>query len=126
MRLLVTGSRDWDDWKIIETAIRHATAGITRTSVTVVHGDAPGADVIADHVAQQMSMHVEPHPADWTRLGRSAGPIRNVAMVRLGADVCLCFAASWASGSGATARMARKAGIPTVDHGVDTSPEAKP
>lgn len=96
-RVLVTGSRDWDDVTTIGAAIEQAVIDAGTRPVLVVHGDCPsGADRHADHYARWMrgkgvNIDVEPHAADWLIHGRAAGPRRNAAMVRLGADICLAF-----------------------------------
>lgn len=102
MRILVTGSRSWTDEDAVEAALREAwiDAGspVQVASMTLVHGACPtGADAIADRIARRVGMQVEPHPADWERHGRSAGPIRNAEMVVAGADVCLAFIAACTS-----------------------------
>jgi hypothetical protein len=97
-RALVTGNRDWSDWKAIETALDDLAAA--HPSLLVVHVACPtGADAMADAwvaryrqwPALDHHADVERHPADWRRYGRRAGPVRNAAMVALGADVCLAF-----------------------------------
>jgi len=80
--------------------------------ITIVHGAAQGADRIAHQEAQKAGLLVEPHPADWEKHGKAAGPIRNIEMARLGADLCIAF---WDGQSTGTAHMmdeARKQGIP--------------
>ena len=119
MRVLITGSRTWGDWATVDHAIGRARAQ-AGDHLTVVHGGCPtGTDAAADAYARQAGIEVEvfePNPAyGWQRWR-----IRNQAMVDAGADLCLAFAGSWASGTGMCARMARAAGIPTVDYGVDT------
>jgi YspA, cpYpsA-related SLOG family len=119
-RILVTGSRTWTRDDVIYRALaaeRHP-AGAN----TLIHGKAPGTDPIADHWARQFGWLVEPYPAEDFPSPRD----RNQHMVDTGADVCLAFATSWASGTGMCARMARRAGIPVTDFGVDTSTEARP
>lgn len=120
MRILVTGSREWTDDSIIYRALAaHPPIALSLDlSNVVVHGKAPGADMIADHWAHQFGWLTEPHPAKDFPSPRS----RNQYMVNLGADVCLTFAARWNSGTGMCARMARRAGIPVVDYGADTAP----
>lgn len=116
-RVLVTGSRTWDD----EGAIQYALSEIlfrNRTMV-LVHGACPkGADRIADEWAAARNQFparpvvVERHPADWERHGRGAGFRRNAEMVRLGADLCLAFIVDGSRGASHTAGLAEKAGIP--------------
>jgi len=110
MRILVTGSRAWDDWLTIGVALTEAAEGAL--DVSVVHGGARGADVMAGAVATARGWSVEVHRADWTTHGKAAGFIRNQAMVALGADVCLAFIVSDSLGATHCARAAAQAGIP--------------
>lgn len=133
MRILVTGSRDWDDWRTLTYALFDAATADYHATIIVVSGACPsGADAMAEWVAENLlhylevlRVKVERHPADWSR-GRSAGPERNRHMVSLGADVCLAFISDCTSprchdradrhpshGASATADMAEVAGIPT-------------
>lgn len=112
MRILVTGSRDWEDSAAIDTAIQ-GVIGNQWGPHTVVHGDCPtGADRQADHWARYRGLEVETHPADWS-IGKRAGFVRNAEMVALGADVCLAFIKADSKGASMTARLAEEAGIPT-------------
>jgi hypothetical protein len=101
-RVLVTGSRDWDNATAIAAAIDQAVIDAGDRPVIVVHGACPtGADWHADHHARWMrgkgcAVDVEPHPAQnhptedfgpWP----GAGPRRNQYMVSLGVDLCLAF-----------------------------------
>lgn len=135
-RVLLTGSRDWDDIATIGAALEQAVIDAGPRPVLLVHGDCPGgADWHADHYARWMrskgvSIDIEKHRAQnhptqdfgpWP----GAGPRRNAYMVSLGADLCLAFIGPCTSGRcrrtdahpshGATgcADMAKRAGIPT-------------
>lgn len=46
---------------------------------------------MADACAVSLGMKTEPHPANWPKLQKAAGLIRNAYMVSLGADLCLAF-----------------------------------
>jgi hypothetical protein len=48
----------------------------------LLHGDARGADQSIDRAARQLGWAVQAVPADWPRLGRAAGPIRNRQLLR--------------------------------------------
>ncbi|HEY9353651.1 MAG TPA: SLOG family protein [Nocardioides sp.] len=117
-RVLVTGSRDWDDLTAIAAAIEQALIDSDGRPVLVVHGACPsGADRHADHYARWLrgrgcSVDVEPHPANWQLEGKRAGFIRNARMVNLGADICLAFIRNGSRGASHTARLAEEAGIP--------------
>lgn len=99
-RLLITGSRDWDDVTTIGAALEQALIDAGPRSVIVVHGACPdGADWHADDYARWMrgkgcAIDVEAHEAAWRPHGafdRGAGFRRNADMVRLGADACYAF-----------------------------------
>jgi SLOG family YspA-like protein len=117
-RILVTGSREFDDYGTVclelGGVMRHLMATVRPfPRIVVVHGAAPGADTLADRAARAFGMAVEPHPADWTGLGKRAGFARNAEMVNLGADQMLAFYKQGAGNRGTDhcARLAEKAGI---------------
>jgi YspA, cpYpsA-related SLOG family len=111
MRILVTGSRTWDDTPVIRDALTTALGDADPATVTLIHGGYRGADTIAARTAARMGMTVEEHPADWARWGRRAGPIRNAEMVRTGADICLVFQRGDSTGTANCAAAAEAAGM---------------
>lgn len=138
MRVLVTGSRDWPDPDTVAAALDQALAdNPPGQQFTLVHGMCPtGADRHAEQWAagQGDRVWVERHPAAWDHCapncqpghrrrdheGRqycpSAGPRRNLRMVRAGADLCLAFLHGDSRGAAKTAQLAKKHGIPTTIH----------
>ena len=111
MRILVTGSRNWNDKFLIKSELINHTSN-SSSVVTIVHGAAPGADSIAGFYARELGFIEERHPASWSEFGRSAGYIRNKAMVDLGADICLAFIRNNSKGASMCASLAEKSGIP--------------
>jgi hypothetical protein len=93
--VLVCGSRDWRDGEAIKHALMRLPLG-----TTVMHGGARGADRLADTIASGLGFDVREYPADWKGLGRSAGAMRNLAMLDEGPDLVLAF---WKDGSRGTA-----------------------
>lgn len=112
MRVLVTGSRDWED----EWAIRrHLICFHSWIPARLVSGACrSGADRMAEDIAKELGWEVEQHPADWRQYGQRAGFIRNSYMVGLGADVCVAFILNDSKGATMTADLAEKAGIRTI------------
>lgn len=92
-RVLVTGSRNWADTRLIFGVLGALLSELQ--SFTLVHGDCKsGADAIANVWAKGEPVEVERHPAPWRPNGKfdpSAGYKRNSHMVNLGADLCLAF-----------------------------------
>lgn len=113
-RILVTGSRDWTDTDAICDALDTALDEAPKDRDTwLVVGDCPtGADHIAATWANTAGLTIERHLARWTTHGRAAGLIRNAAMVRSGADLCLAFQRDHSRGTTHTITLARRAGIP--------------
>lgn len=113
-RILITGSRNWDDGDAIRRAISTwgRGVGVHPQAVTVVHGGARGADSLAAAIARDLGCHIEEHRADWDTYGRSAGHRRNAEMVNAGADVCLAFPLGASPGTRGCMRLAKAAGIP--------------
>lgn len=124
-RVLVTGSRTWDDAGVIAGAL----AGHYRDGAVLVSGACPrGADALAEEYWRLLGGEVERHPADWDRYKKRAGYVRNAQMVNLGADVCAAFLMPCADprctkprphdshGGSHCAGLARAAGIPVEIH----------
>jgi len=88
VRVIVCGSRGWEDRERVELRLSQLPPSPT---TTIVHGDAPGPDRIAGSFGSLLGMTVESHPAEWERLGKSAGRVRNEKMALLGADLCIAF-----------------------------------
>lgn len=99
-RVLVTGSRTWNDEQMVADALLEAWNDALQDGapgIIVVHGACPrGADAIADRWARSAGIQVEDHPAQnhpsqdfgpWP----GAGPHRNAYMIDLGADIALAF-----------------------------------
>jgi hypothetical protein len=72
-----------------------------------------GADYLADEVAQEFGLAVERHPAEWDKLGKQAGFIRNIEMLKTGVDYVLAFWDGRSPGTAHTLRAAKHRGIPT-------------
>lgn len=85
MRIIVCGDREWRDSSVIERFIKAYGAN------TVIHGGCRGADSLAGEVARRLGLHVLEIPAEWSKYGLSAGPIRNQKMIELNPDAVLAF-----------------------------------
>ena len=68
---------------------------------------------MAHRWAESRGVNIKKYPADWKNKGPAAGPIRNLHMVTLGADICLAFIGPGSKGAVGCAKMAEDAGIPT-------------
>jgi hypothetical protein len=109
-RVLITGSRDWENWDTIYDALTKLKEAIGE--FVVVHGGARGADSMAGIWAQRTRTPYEIHRPDWSLHGKKAGFIRNNEMVKAGADMCLAFIRDESDGATGCATLAEAAGIP--------------
>ena len=121
-RVLVTGSRDWEDVGAVRAEF-DVIAQHEGKEVVLVSGNCPnGADKIAENLASEYGWALELHPADWQTHGKSAGFKRNTAMVETGVQFCLAFIKNESAGASHTAKKAREAKVPTKVVAVSTKP----
>jgi hypothetical protein len=101
-RVIVCGGRDFNDGELMAEVLQELPP-----NTVVVHGDCPTG---ADRLAENMWGNTEPHPANWKKHGRAAGPIRNQKMADLGADRMIAFPGG--NGTLDMTQRAARAGIP--------------
>lgn len=114
-RVLVTGSRIFGRRAFLEEQLELTALDLGFTGLVVVHGDCPsGADRFAHLWVKKNAVNgvtEECHPAQWGQFGQKAGPIRNRAMVDLGADRVLAFPLKESKGTWGCIKLARDAGL---------------
>lgn len=87
MKILVTGSRYYNNFTILSKTLTHINPSF------IVHGDATGADTLAKRWAETNEIPHDPNPANWIKYGsRKAGPIRNRQMLEKHPDTELIVA----------------------------------
>jgi hypothetical protein len=117
MKILICGSRNWDNEKAIRRELMNLILGLAFVKdILIIHGAAKGADSQAGKLAQGMNLAVRAVPADWNKHGRAAGPIRNMEMLRMRPDQVWAFTEdlSKSRGTAHTVTHARKMGIPVT------------
>lgn len=124
-RLLITGSRTWDDYDTIKSSIINLIKELVAADpymgtiplgnwFNIVHGNCPkGADFLADHFARTaLKLKPELYDADW-RLGKRAGYLRNARMVDSMPDACIAYIRDKSKGATSCRNLAKNKGIPT-------------
>lgn len=123
-RVIICGSRHWDDRHIVEVVVTGLACHAQR--LTIIEGGAPGADRIAGDYADQYSRAIpmtayEPvvyhlqYPADWQQHGKAAGFVRNQQMLDEGdPDMVVGFSDDLTRSKGTADMLGRAAaaGIP--------------
>lgn len=126
MRVLVTGDRNWTDYRIIATVLN----GLLKSAISdmeelvVIDGQAEGADSFAgawyggaEDGIHAIHTHVthERYPALWELQGKAAGPMRNTRMLVDGKpDVVIAFHNNLENSKGTKhmVNIAKRAGVP--------------
>lgn len=113
MKVLICGGRNYSDVLALFKQMDRIDREVRQISV-VIHGNARGADTIAGRWAVARGKDCKFFPADWSKHGRAAGPIRNQRMIDEGKpDLVVAF-----PGGRGTADMvgrARAAGIEVIE-----------
>lgn len=126
-KVLVCGSRNWEDRATIKDALDGVA--LKHGPLHVIHGDCRGADRVAAARAEYLGFQVTAFPADWSvkpdtppgrvrqrydgyRYDVAAGRERNLAMLDQDPDLVLAFQTGRSTGTQHTIDEARKRGIP--------------
>lgn len=113
MKVLVCGGRDFQDYDLLKTTLSALQVERGEFSL-IIHGAAPGADMLADQYAGIHHIPVKAFPADWATYGRSAGPIRNAFMLDEGEpDLVVAFPGG--SGTRNMVLQSRLASVEVID-----------
>lgn len=110
---LVCGGRDFDDDVMFQSAMSDLVR-LRGMPAAIVHGDARGADRMAQEWAVRHALIVYAVPADWSAHGRAAGHIRNQVMLDKHKPA-LVVAFPGGRGTADMVRRARDAGIDVVE-----------
>ncbi len=90
-QVVIAGGRDYDNYEEAKSFISNCLSLVRkRSQITIVSGEANGADAIAERYAKENGFLFKEYPAQWHLYGRSAGPRRNEKMAQI-ADYVICF-----------------------------------
>ena len=112
VRLIVAGSRDYEDKSFIYKMLDFYTSKINdkRKNLTIVSGLARGPDSIGIDYAGDNNLNWKEFPADWDKYGKSAGYIRNYEMAWYSTH-CITFYNGSSSGTKSMIELAGKEGL---------------
>lgn len=85
MRVIVCGSRHWNDRVMVKQTLIEVGA------TEIIEGECVGADIISRSVGEELGISVVSVPANWDLFGLAAGPIRNSRMLTYKPDLVLAF-----------------------------------
>ena len=105
------GKDQWTVWLENEAIMRSLSLHVVSYDPVIISGAARGADTLGARYARERGVPVLEFPADWVRLGKRAGMVRNLQMLD-SADAVVAF---WDGQSRGTAHMineTKKRGLP--------------
>jgi SLOG family YspA-like protein len=110
-RVIVAVARGWTDEELVGRVLAKLWHDDPET--VLVHGANPrrDSDAMARRLWLDWGLKEDPHPADWTRHGKAAGPIRNREMLAAGADEVIVFLTAGSRGARDLADEAERRGI---------------
>lgn len=111
IRVMVTGSRVWEDAYAIYDDLNVLRANHGPSNVTLIHGANGAADFMADGFGQVFGFNVERFPADWKTYGKGAGMRRNREMLDTRPDLVLAYPLGRSPGTRGAMAEASKRGI---------------
>lgn len=111
MRVLVCGGRDFWDRDVVYQVMGklHAAKPIG----LLIHGNARGADALGKIWAVREGVSHHPCPAQWSKHGKRAGPIRNQNMLGLSPDLVVAFPGG--AGTRDMVKRAKAAGVRVME-----------
>lgn len=91
LRVIIAGSRDFDDFLKLMNSCIDILFNITDKNddldkIRIVSGAARGADQLGEQYAKIAGYEVSRFPADWNGLGKRAGYVRNAEMAKYAVD----------------------------------------
>lgn len=113
MNLAIIGGRDFNNYNVLATWTQAVFYMQHCDAQTIISGGAKGADFLAKKFAENNGLHYIEYPAAWEKYGKSAGFIRNGAMVDA-CDMVLAFWDGYSRGTADTIEKAKRAKKPTL------------
>lgn len=108
MRIIVAGSRDFDDYKLLKLKLKEYIERldiVDLSQIVIVSGAAKGADTLGEHFAYDYGIATRRFPAKWDKLGKRAGWVRNAEMAKYAAEKYGVLFAFWDGKSRGTKNM---------------------
>ena len=93
MNILIAGSREFNDYKLLEDTLNQwadSNPDFSQEEISIVSGMARGADKLGVQFAEEYGLKLISMPADWNTYGKSAGYKRNEAMAKI-TDIAFIF-----------------------------------
>jgi hypothetical protein len=109
----ISGERNVESFKSTISVVLDELKKSVGEKLHIIFGDCTGVYTTAKELCIEMKINYKDYPANWTKHGKNAGPIRNKEMVDL-ADVVYAFHTDIRKSKGTknTIKLAKAKGIP--------------
>lgn len=115
MKVLICGDRNFTDYNKFCTELDYISEVYdfdNKQPITIISGEARGANTLAKQYAVECGWEYEGYPADWNTYGKGAEPIRNRQMLVEGIpDLVIAFLAKDSRGTKNMIDQSVKAGV---------------
>ena len=113
MNIAIVGSRNFTNYNYMKNSfLKKLENYLYNTEITIVSGGAPGADTLAEKIAEEFNLGKPVvFPAEWKKFGKGAGLIRNTKIVE-NTDMMLAFPLAESKGTWDAIRKGKNKGIP--------------
>lgn len=117
MRLIIAGSRDFNDYDSLSYFVEQFIKDndLTYDDLEIVSGHCKGVDLLGEQFAEEHNIPIKVFPANWKKYGRAAGPMRNTEMIKYANEsnsgAVLAFWDGESKGTANTIRNSEKAGL---------------
>lgn len=108
-RVIIAGGRDFDDYQLLKATMDKLLCNIT-DEITVVCGQAKGADTLGEQYAMEKGYAIDYYPAQWKLYGKRAGYLRNEQMAQ-NADALAAFWNGESRGTKHMIELAKRYGL---------------
>jgi len=106
-RIIVCGGCNYSNYEAFKRQLDQVLAKYE--NVTLISGHAKGVDTMAECYASEKKIPIKVFPAEWTKYGKAAGPIRNTAMLQYALEQTAVVVAFWNGASRGTGNMLKQA-----------------
>ena len=124
-RIIVCGGRHFNDYNTLETLVDSVIdeKGLNYNEIEIISGHCEGADELGEQYAKNRGITCILFPAEWSKYGRAAGPIRNSQMIEYASkstvSIVVAFVSPRSKGTLDTVTKATKKGFIVFIHDYD-------
>lgn len=111
--ILVCGGRDFTDKKFVFEKLDKLKEAI-QSDITIVHGAARGADLLAEEWAKSREVNYRGFPFKYQKYGNAGGPIRNKEMLDSN-NIDMVIAFPGGKGTKGMIKLAKAANVKVVE-----------